>query len=158
MNLYDYINNPEVSKAYGEYQTSGELNFATYWNPLYPNIFKQKDKQKNYLYNGDVNFTPSATNYVNSLTHQYDYARRDVDASTTYVLFATNSDGYLLVSANRQYLSNNYTYKNVVSVYRYLWFDEHDSNLVVALPNQGNWNINIYVNDSGELIIDTDNE
>lgn len=158
MNLANDVNSNELKKAYAEFIESGDNSLAVYYNDLYINKFKVKDSQLNYLYNGDINFGAEKNKYVNSLNHQYHFSYRDIGIGDTTKLNFSNLGGYLYAIMDEDYLVNYYKYNNVVCCYKYLWFEiMKDTNLYVSVPNQGNINIDIYINDAGELLLDNNN-
>lgn len=151
-NLYDYINTPELKALYGDFREGNKLNFAQYYNEIDANQFNIKDKQKNYLLNKDINFYVKKNKYIASSKHIYGYRQEDVDDEGVRFL---HHGRYICVRTVDYELPTD----NAVSVYPYIRLEiMGDKTLVAMIPNQGNWNIDFYVNERGELCVNTDNE
>lgn len=156
MILYDLINTDELKKTYNDFKNGSYLNFAVYYNSLDINTFKVVSTQKDYLFNGDINFSNRKySSYRATTTDTYSYNSEEIDNSSD-VFIQSCLDGGIIADLDDDIVILD---KNVISVYPYIWYEVVNGvEATFTVPNQGNWNIESYIDDNGDLILNTDNE
>lgn len=162
MELSKYWNTDGFLKLYNGFIEGGGLNFATYFNNH--ETYDIKTAQKNYLNTGDINFEEKVKKYEIKFPVKYSYNERSYGNTTDYmpVIYilgdAEEYHGYVWCGIDDFVLFNGDSHN--ILPYRFMWFeyDSHDSNLNVSIPNQGHTNMNVYINELGEIIINNDLE
>lgn len=162
MELSKYWNTKGFLGLYNDYLDSGSKNFATYFNTN--ETYNIKASQKNYLNTGDINFEEKIKKYEIKFPVKYTYNERSYGDTTDYMPLmyiigdASEWWGWVVCGINDEMVFNQDSHK--IIPYRFMWFeyDSHDSNLNVSIPNQGNTNMNVYINELGEVIVNNDLE
>lgn len=145
MILADRINSKEVIKAYLEFLDSPTLNFANYWNWQDKNQVKEKLEQRNYLISGNINFGRKTNSLISELTHEYTYNRDDIGEAPDELNIGTDANGYAKAEIQEEVFRDKYK----IIVYKYIWFENiNGTELFVSIPNQANWNINIFIDEN----------
>lgn len=166
MELSKYWNTQGFLKLYnGFLEDGGYINFATYFNDK--ETYNIKTVQKNYLNTGDINFEEKVRKYEINFPVRYTYNERSYGDTTDYMpviyILGTPSNYYDYYGCVWCSIDDSVLFsKNSHNIlpYRFMWFeyDSHDSNLNVSIPNQGHTNMNVYINELGEVIINNDLE
>lgn len=155
MKLSD-INTTELSGLYFE------GSFCDYWNDLEINKFKIVTTEKEYNWDRSNYLAAQTLKYLQKLHKKMDniyYLDVDKGVDIVYeneVHVGSNEKGDVIVTLSPWFERQYENKTGVVNMWKYMWFEMmRETYLYVSIPNQNtNRNIDIYINEEGELIID----